>query len=301
MKVKVVISTYNGATHLERQLDSIFNQVGVDVSVHIRDDGSQDDTIHIIKNYIEAHPNKKIDLNEGENVGYGKSFWYGLKESGDADYYAFSDQDDVWKPDKLIKCISAMSISKDMPQLSYCRMQRSNEYLEKLDEQISLLMPPQLSKKLVLIKTYNYGAATVINRAAMKLVCRVWPDVEGLPHDMWAGILVYWFGKVSYVDEELYYWIRYDTSVTGEGTRKSGIIFRINESVKKKSYPNISKELLHYFSDLLEKEDRKFLIRICNYKSSRKDKLRLILDKQFVRPSFWGTVIFKFGILMNWF
>ena len=59
MKVKVVISTYNGATHLERQLDSIFNQVGVDVSVHIRDDGSQDDTIHIIKNYIEAHPDRK--------------------------------------------------------------------------------------------------------------------------------------------------------------------------------------------------------------------------------------------------
>ena len=37
-----------------------------------------------------------------------KDFWLGLSMCRDADYYAFADQDDVWKPNKLIRCINVM-------------------------------------------------------------------------------------------------------------------------------------------------------------------------------------------------
>ena len=81
-------------------------------------------------------------------------------------------------------------------------MQRSDKLLRRLDEQIEVLTPSQLTKKIVLTKTFNYGAATVINKEAKNLVCRCWPEVDDLPHDMWAGLLCYWFGKVYYIDEE---------------------------------------------------------------------------------------------------
>lgn len=230
--VIVVISTYNGAKYIERQLNSIFNQVNVDVRVLVRDDCSKDDTVEVIQKYAQKHPKNKIEIVNGKNVGFAKSFWLGLSRCGEADYYAFADQDDVWKPNKLICCINAMQEENQIPQLAYCKMQRSDVQLNRLDEQVEILKPEQLTKKLTLIKTYNYGAATVINKSAKKLVCRLWPEVDDLPHDMWIGTLCYWFGKVYYVDEELYYWIRYDTSVTGEGTKGTAVKYRLKKQYK---------------------------------------------------------------------
>lgn len=257
--VIIVISTYNGARQIERQLDSIFAQIGVDVRVLVRDDCSKDNTVEVVQKYAQRHPNNRIEIIKGENVGYAKSFWLGLSMCNDADYYAFADQDDVWKPNKLIKCIDAMQNENNVPQLAYCKMQRSDIKLNRLDEQVEILKPEQLTKKLTLIKTYNYGAATVINKSAKELVCRVWPEVDDLPHDMWIGTLCFWFGKVYYVDEELYYWIRYDTSVTGEGTKGTAIQYRLKKTLQKKSYPNISTAMLEFYSDILKPSDQAFL------------------------------------------
>lgn len=84
-------------------------------------------------------------------------------------------------------------------RLAYCKMQRSDVQLNRLDEQVKVLKPEQLTKKLTLIKTYNYGAATVINKSAKMLVCRVWPEVDDLPHDMWVGTLCHACYKSSEV------------------------------------------------------------------------------------------------------
>lgn len=300
-KVVVIISTYNGSTNIERQLDSIFSQDKVEVSVLIRDDSSRDNTVDIVRKYMIKNPEFDIKLILGDNVGYAKSFWLGLKNSEKADYYAFSDQDDVWKKDKLHKCIAVMCEDRNIPQLSYCKMQRSNEQLKRLDEQVEILRTEQLTKKLTLIKTYNYGAATVINDSAKELVCRTWPDIDDLPHDMWSGTLCYWFGKVYYVDEELYYWIRYNTSVTGEGTKSSGVKHRFCKTLQKKSYPNICNDILNNYSDLLTEKDVKFLKQVQNYKKNFRCKRKLLFDKSFKRTTISGTFVLKLGILLNWY
>lgn len=300
-KVIVVISTYNGSKNIERQLDSIFKQVGVDVQVLVRDDCSKDNTVEVLKQYAQNNPKSKIKIVEGKNVGFAKSFWLGLSFCGDADYYAFADQDDVWKPNKLSRCIEAMQESDYVPQLSYCKMQRSDFHLNRLDDQVDVLKPAQLTKKLTLVKTYNYGAATVINKSAKDLVCRMWPEVDDLPHDMWVGTLCFWFGKVYYVDEELYYWIRYDTSVTGEGTKATAIKYRIKKTVQGKSYPNISNAILENYGDFLNEKDKAFLTKTSDYKSVLKDKIYLLLDPTFRRLTISGTLALKLGILFNWY
>ena len=152
-----------------------------------------------------------------------------------------------------------------------------------------------------MIKTYNYGAATVINKSAKELVCRVWPEVDDLPHDMWIGTLCFWFGKVYYVDEELYYWIRYDTSVTGEGTKETAIQYRLKKTLQKKSYPNISTAMLEFYSDILKPSDQAFLKKVSDYKNVFKDKMSLLFDPSFKRLTVAGTVALKLGILLNWY
>ncbi len=301
-KVSVIISTYNGARNIVRQLDSIFGQEDVDVSVHIRDDNSKDDTIKVINQYARRHPEYKIAITFGQNMGYAKSFWTALKESEKADYYAFSDQDDVWLPEKLFQSISAMDKdSMSVPQLSYCKMLRCDERLQPLEEQVSVIPVNQLTKKLTLTKTYSYGAAIVINDAARELVCRCWPEVYDLPHDLWAGMLCFWFGKVHYVDKNLYYWIRYDSSVTGAGTKKSGRIYRIKQSLNGKSYVNVTSDLIRNYSDLLTKDDLKFLYKIRDYKSNLFDRISLLLDKEFRRDTIGGTIMLKAGVVFGWY
>lgn len=298
--VMVVMSTYNGEKNIVKQLDSIFTQKDVDVSVYIRDDHSSDHTWDVINEYKSTHLKYNITVERGENLGFAKSFWTALKNCGTSEYYAFADQDDVWKKDKLWKSVIQMK-DIDTPQLAYCKMQRSDRSLNRLNEQIEVLQPDRLTKKMTLTKTYNYGAATVINYSARELICRCWPSDKELPHDMWAGLLCYWFGKVYYIDEELYYWIRYDSSVTGKGTKRTGKIYRLRKTLEKKSYVNVSKELLEYYSDLLEDKDKIFLEKLSNYKFKKKDKIELLCDKEFRRDNLAGTLALKVGILLNWF
>ena len=152
-KVQVVISTYNGEKNIVRQLDSIFDQVDVNVSVYIRDDNSKDGTLEVIDSYIKKYPNKKIEVSKGENIGYAKSFWTALRDCEEADYYAFADQDDIWFSDKLKKSIEVMDDNKSgIPQMTYSKMLRCDEELNPLNEQVAILPVASLSKKIVLNK-----------------------------------------------------------------------------------------------------------------------------------------------------
>ena len=173
--------------------------------------------------------------------------------------------------------------------------------MHPLDEQVGVLRPDQLSKKLVLTQTFNYGAATVINHSAKELSCRHFPQSGKVPHDAWVGLLCYWFGKIHYVDESLYSWIRYESSVTGEGTKMSGVKFRIKETLAGKSYQNVSSDLIDYYGDLLEAKDLEFLSMMRDYKTNSKSKLKLVFDRELRRTSIIGSIMLKYGIITNRF
>lgn len=63
------MSTYNGASYLKEQIDSLEKQ-DVPVDIFIRDDGSTDKTIDILKKY-QSKPNVHIEY--GINLGYKKA------------------------------------------------------------------------------------------------------------------------------------------------------------------------------------------------------------------------------------
>ena len=96
-KVSIVMCTYNGATFLREQLDSIFRQTHPADEIIIQDDSSTDSTIEIIKEYaqypIRLYQNK-------ERLGYDRNFTSALlKATGD--YILISDQDDIWADNKI--------------------------------------------------------------------------------------------------------------------------------------------------------------------------------------------------------
>ena len=96
------MSTYNGVKYIDRQLQSIYMQVlpsDFNLQLLSRDDKSADATVQLIKKWED-----KLDItliSGKENVGPAKSFWRLLKIAPKSDFYAFSDQDDIWDKDKL--------------------------------------------------------------------------------------------------------------------------------------------------------------------------------------------------------
>lgn len=101
MKISVVMATYNGSRYILEQLESIKNQTRPVDEVIICDDRSQDNTVKIVQSFIERNNlcGWQISVNE-QNLGYANNFHSGmLKTTGDI--IVFSDQDDVWLPDRI--------------------------------------------------------------------------------------------------------------------------------------------------------------------------------------------------------
>ena len=106
MKLIVLMSTYNGEKYLREQLNSLVTQKFKPDQIMIRDDGSNDSTMDIIKYYADSY--KFIKYYQGENLGPAKSFMELINKAEDADYYALCDQDDVWFDDKLSTAVDTL-------------------------------------------------------------------------------------------------------------------------------------------------------------------------------------------------
>lgn len=116
-KILVMMSTYNGENHLSAQIDSILDQKTThEICIRIRDDGSNDRTCEIIEEYINKYP-FQLELLKGENIGYNASFFELIREANGFDYYAISDQDDVWINDKLQVACEAIDAGGAVPVL----------------------------------------------------------------------------------------------------------------------------------------------------------------------------------------
>lgn len=102
MKTSVVMATYNGEEYLLEQLDSLKEQTRQIDEMIICDDCSKDNTVFMIREYIaENGLGERWRLIENkENMGYANNFHKAMSLA-DGDYIFFSDQDDIWCPDKI--------------------------------------------------------------------------------------------------------------------------------------------------------------------------------------------------------
>ena len=79
MKISVVLSTYNGEKYLLPQLDSLKNQTYPADEVLIFDDGSTDQTVNLIDQYISKNQLKNWKFSKNEKISDGvKILWRGL-------------------------------------------------------------------------------------------------------------------------------------------------------------------------------------------------------------------------------
>ena len=107
--VSVAMATYNGQKYIREQLDSIMQQTVLPDEIIVRDDGSSDNTIGIIKEYEELYEDIRWDVQVNEtNIGFVANFMGAIKACKE-EIIVLCDQDDVWKEVKIERIIDFFS------------------------------------------------------------------------------------------------------------------------------------------------------------------------------------------------
>lgn len=209
--VNVLISTYNGERYICEQIDSILNQTWPAIRIYVRDDGSTDGTMEILRGYARRG---QIRLFHGKNIGYGRSFGRLLKTAEEGDYWAFCDQDDVWLPDKVKWAVEWLEKQpRDLPALFGSSYELTDETMKKVT---GVVLPPRytLDFRRSLTDCVYMGFAMTFNRPLRALMLA--GDMDRITsHDWWAQILALRFGIHHFDRRIAAKHRRLDTSVSG--------------------------------------------------------------------------------------
>ncbi len=257
-KVAILMSTYNGEKYLKEQIESLLAQTYGNIEIYIRDDGSKDNTIKIIKNYKEKYNN--IVLKEGKNIGFINSFFELLNLCNDADYYAYCDQDDVWMNDKIERAVKFLGKTDENKPALY--FSNSDYY----DSDMNFLATAEKNKiynfRNSLVECVTQGMTMVINNKTRQTIIENRPETC-LFHDWWTYMICSGFGQIVYDDKSLVKYRRHNKSVTVEGKSKIELfIWRIKKFLIGDSLKDIKKQLQEYknfFAKELKEDDRKLL------------------------------------------
>lgn len=104
--VAVVMCTYNGERFIREQMDSILAQTYPISEIIVQDDGSNDQTVDIVRSYAALHPNIHLYENE-HNLGFNENFRQAALRAT-SQFIAIADQDDVWRPNKIERLVESI-------------------------------------------------------------------------------------------------------------------------------------------------------------------------------------------------
>ncbi|MGO2764372.1 MAG: glycosyltransferase family 2 protein [Pseudolactococcus laudensis] len=218
MKINIVMSTYNGEQFLAEQIDSIQQQKFKDWQLLIRDDGSSDQTPEIIKSFVAQDP-RIVFINEHdrENLGVIKNFFTLIKHDK-ADYYFFSDQDDVWLEDKLETMLAAARQYPDqLPLMVYTDLCVVDQNLQVMNQSMIRSQSHHANTELVQELTENTvtGGVAMINHA----LAEQWRTLDNIiMHDWYLALLATAIGKLVYIDQPGELYRQHDNNVLGART-----------------------------------------------------------------------------------
>ncbi|MFH0933671.1 MAG: glycosyltransferase family 2 protein [Pseudomonadota bacterium] len=221
-RVWVALATYNGARYIGEQIASIRQQSFSDWTLLVRDDMSRDGTLALIESAAALDPRIRI-LRDGRGklgaIGnFGALMAEALKEG--ADYLFFSDQDDVWHPEKIAIMLGAMreleASSPGRPLLVHSDLAVVDGSLAEISPSFmdySKLSPDRAVPGVLLCQNQVTGCATVINRSLLEQACPVPREV--LMHDWWLALLAAAAGKIAYVPMPLVSYRQHEGNVLG--------------------------------------------------------------------------------------
>lgn len=235
--ISIAMATYNGARFLQAQLESFAAQISCPYELIICDDGSGDETVEIARNFAKNAPFPvHIHVNE-KNLGFSDNFMQAASLCRGS-WIAFSDQDDVWLPEKIQKIQHAIVRANGSDLLlvthSGCVV---DEGLNPTGVRV-----PDFRKDEIRLPNHHGGflcipGFSIAFRA--DLLCGI--DSTRRPrdyfeprdmkqsHDKWIPMLANALGSIAYLSKPLVFYRRHSQACTGSHAQ-SDAIQRIQKS-----------------------------------------------------------------------
>jgi glycosyltransferase involved in cell wall biosynthesis len=232
-EVEVLLATYNGARFLREQLDSIFAQDYPNIRVLARDDGSTDGTVEILNQYEKRFPGQLRVMPASGASGSPKNNFLLLMKASSAAYVCFSDQDDVWLPDKVSRTKQAMDQLEsqwgtELPLLVFTDLHLVDDKLTILHKSFWNYMSirPRRIERLsgVIIQSVVTGCTVMCNRQLIQFAVRM--REEAYIHDWWMSWLASSMGKSGIVETPTVLYRQHDRNVIGTGGNVFGVAVR---------------------------------------------------------------------------
>lgn len=217
VRISIALATYNGARYLPELLHSLRTQRLPPFEVVVGDDGSQDETLAILRRFAAEAPFPvKVKLNE-QRLGYADNFLeVAARSTGDV--VAFCDQDDIWRPEKLERVSTAFLRSPHAVLVCH--------YATVVDGNASpvgrrfprsrfaaLYRPPELP--LTQFPGFTISVRRSVLAAGAGRADNPEPRPRGLGHDGWLWIIAACVGDVVVLDEDLV-WYRQHENIFGD-------------------------------------------------------------------------------------
>lgn len=233
--VSVAMTTYNGSSFLTEQLRSLLRQTRRPDEVVICDDGSQDGTAELARQFIRAHGLSGWRVEENpENLGYICNFRRAMRMTH-GDIVFLCDQDDIWAADKIEVMTAVMAQNSQISALA-------SDY--RLIGASGAPLPP--GKKLytprrraenenglsrvamgqVFYENMAQGCACAYRRGLVDAYCAA-PDCGSLPHDWALNLLAYAGGGFWYLRRELLCYRIHGHNTTGLSDPQKAVRERI--------------------------------------------------------------------------
>jgi glycosyltransferase involved in cell wall biosynthesis len=209
--VSVVLGTYNGEKYLKKQIDSILQQTYSNIELIVTDDCSTDGTPTILREFADRHENVRVYFNE-INLGLVRNFERAVRYA-QGEYIAFSDQDDIWLPEKIQRLVDNLGDN----MLVYC----DSAYIDTEDR----LIGKKLSDYRIWIKGKNLyaiesdslwmaGHAMMFRRELLNMALP-FPCSPHIGHDEWMTYIAMLKGTISFVPEALVLYRQHGNNLAG--------------------------------------------------------------------------------------
>ncbi len=182
--VAILLGVHNGATYLDEQLNSLLAQTHSNWSLVASCDAATDRTCETLRAFALRHPGRVVTIVDGPQSGFARNFLSMLDQvPADADFVAFCDHDDFWKPEKLAHQIDVLD-QIDGPALTCGRTELVDAVLRPMGTSPLFSKEPHFANALV--QNIAGGNTMIFNRAALSLLRQAAPVANGIiSHDWW--------------------------------------------------------------------------------------------------------------------
>ena len=303
-RVAIILGYFDGQSFIGEQLQSIIEQTHSALHIYLCDDNSERlfslDGLRLDQNSLS-----KMSVGvRPQNIGFANNFLNALASVSDEfEYFAFSDQDDVWHKDKLEKAIAALDKGPSEQPALYCARTEIVDATSEHTLGYSPLLDKPPSFANALVQNIGGGNTMVFNRAARDLILEATQDVTVVSHDWWCYQVVTGAGgHVIYDSEPCLKYRQHDHNLVGANTSWHARLLRIRGLLRGRfrEWNDINLAALSAHSHLLTKSNQQVLDDFVEARQSSLIK-RLFLFKRsgIYRQTLFGNLGLLLGVFLN--